>query len=274
MYADTVTPSMMAAIGETERRRARQDAFNEAHGIVPRTIVKNVRNLLEISKEEETAAARDGDVKMTRASGKKLWPKLKRDAARGEMLEFEYAAVLRDGSSSSGDIKYGIGVVSLNLVELLQSSEFGKILITFFVSMLPVIELRGAIPLGVSMGLDPITCLIVSLVGNLLPVPFIIVFIRRILDWMKTKSSRLVRFAERLEKKAYSKRDIIYKGEIIGLILFVAVPLPGTGAWTGSLIAALLNIRLKAAIPAITIGVVIAGILVVGLTYGFTKVIS
>ena len=162
----------------------------------------------------------------------------------------------------------------MNLLDLLQSSEFGKIIITFFVSMLPIVELRGAIPLGVSLGLNPLLCLGVSLVGNMVPIPFIIIFIRRILDWMKTKSHRLARFAERLEKKAYSKGDLLYKGEIIGLILIVAVPLPGTGAWTGSLIAALLNIRLKAAIPAIAAGVIIAGLLVVGLTYGFTKVIA
>ena len=162
----------------------------------------------------------------------------------------------------------------MNLLDLLQSSELGKIIITFVVSMLPIVELRGAIPLGVSLGLNPLLCLGVSLVGNMVPIPFIIIFIRRILDWMKTKNSRLVRFAERLEKKAYSKGDLLYKGEIIGLILIVAVPLPGTGAWTGSLIAALLNIRLKAAIPAIAAGVVIAGLLVVGLTYGFTKVIA
>ena len=162
----------------------------------------------------------------------------------------------------------------MNILEFLQTSDFGKILITFFVSMLPVIELRGAIPLGVSMGLDPVTCLLVSLVGNMVPVPFIIIFIRRIFEWMKKKSSRLAGIAERLEKKAYSKGGLVYKGEIIGLILVVAIPLPGTGAWTGSLIAAMLNIRLKAAIPAIAAGVVIAGILVVGLTYGFTRVVA
>ena len=140
--------------------------------------------------------------------------------------------------------------------------------------MMPILELRGAIPIGVSMGLSPITCLLVSLVGNMVPVPFIILFIRRIFEWMKRKSSRLARIAERLEKKAYAKGDIVYKGEIIGLILIVAIPLPGTGAWTGSLIAALLNIRMKAAVPAIITGVIIAGILVVGLTYGFTKIIA
>ena len=162
----------------------------------------------------------------------------------------------------------------MNILEVLQASEFGKVLITFFVSMLPILELRGAIPLGVSMGLDPVTCLAVSLVGNMVPVPFIIIFIRRIFEWMKKKSGRLARIAERLEEKAYTKGGLVYKGEIVGLILVVAIPLPGTGAWTGSLIAAMLNIRLKAAIPAIAAGVVIAGIIVVGVTYGFTKVFA
>lgn len=147
-------------------------------------------------------------------------------------------------------------------------------LITFFVSMLPIIELRGAIPIGVALGLSHSTSLVISMVGNLLPIPFIIIFIRRIFDWMQTKSPRLAQIAKRLENKALAKRDIIYKGEIIGLILFVAIPLPGTGAWTGALIAAILGIRLKVALPAIAAGVVIAGFLVMGITYGFLKAFS
>lgn len=160
------------------------------------------------------------------------------------------------------------------MLELLQKSEIIDIFVTLFVSMLPVFELRGAIPVGVSLGLNPIICLIVSIIGNLAPVPFIIVFIRRVFEWMRKKSSRLARIAERLEEKAYNKSGTLYKGEIIGLILFVAIPLPGTGAWTGSLIAALLDIRLKVAFPAIALGVIIAGLLIVGLTYGFAKVIT
>ena len=162
----------------------------------------------------------------------------------------------------------------MNILELLKESEFGKIVITFFVSMLPIIELRGALPLGVAMGLTPMLSLIVSVVGNLLPVPFIIIFVRRVFTWMQKKSPRLARIAERLENKAWSKRDIVYKGEIIGLFLFVAIPLPGTGAWTGALVAAILNIRLKVALPAIVAGVIAAGIIVFGITYGFTKAIA
>jgi uncharacterized membrane protein len=157
---------------------------------------------------------------------------------------------------------------------LLQESEFGKIVLTFFVSMLPIIELRGALPLGVARGLTPVMSLIVSVVGNILPVPFIILFVRRVFTWMQSRSQRLARIAQKLESKAWSKRDILYKGEIIGLFLFVAIPLPGTGAWTGALIAAILNIRLKVAFPAIIAGVAAAGLIVFGITYGFTKAIS
>jgi uncharacterized membrane protein len=157
---------------------------------------------------------------------------------------------------------------------LLQESEFGKIVLTFFVSMLPIIELRGALPLGVAMGLTPAVSLLVSVVGNILPVPFIILFVRRVFTWMQSRSPRLARIAQKLESKAWAKRDILYKGEIIGLFLFVAIPLPGTGAWTGALIAAILNIRLKVAFPAIIAGVAAAGLIVFGITYGFTKAIS
>ncbi len=147
-------------------------------------------------------------------------------------------------------------------------------LITFVVSMLPIVELRGAIPIGVAMGLSPILSAVISVVGNLLPVPFIIIFIRRIFAWMQKKSPKLASIAERLEKKAISKGDTLYKSELIGLMIFVAIPLPGTGAWTGALIAAILNIRLKSALPAIAAGVVIAGFLVLGITYGFTKIFN
>lgn len=160
----------------------------------------------------------------------------------------------------------------MNIVELLKSSEIGKMLITLVVSMLPVIELRGAIPIGVAMGLDPMASMIVSLIGNMLPVPFVIVFARRIFAWMQKKSRFLARIAEKLENRAKTKSAALYKGEIIGLIVFVAIPLPGTGAWTGALIAAILDLRLKAALPSIAAGVLVAGFLVLGITYGFTAI--
>jgi uncharacterized membrane protein len=131
--------------------------------------------------------------------------------------------------------------------------------------------LRAAIPLGVSLGLPHLTSALIAVAGNLVPAPFILLFARRVFVWMRKKSARLRRVAERLEQKARDNRDILYRGEVLGLIIFVALPLPGTGAWTGALIAAVLNLRLKVALPAIALGVLIAGVLVTGITFGFTS---
>lgn len=160
----------------------------------------------------------------------------------------------------------------MDIVELLKSSELGKMLITFVVSMLPVVELRGAIPIGVAMGLHPVVSTVISLVGNMVPVPFIILFIRRIFKWMKKKSPRLAGIAGKLEDRAKAKGSALYKGEIIGLAIFVATPLPGTGAWTGALIATILGMRLKIAVPTIAAGVLGAGLIIFGITYGFTAI--
>ena len=148
----------------------------------------------------------------------------------------------------------------------------GRIITTFIVSMLPILELRAAIPIGVGLGLSHIASMAVSCVGNMVPVPFIILFARRVIEWMKRKSPRLGAFAARLEERAWSKRDVIKKWQILGLVILVAIPLPGTGAWTGALVAAVFDIRMKSAFPAILLGVLIAGVLVTGLTYGFTSI--
>lgn len=144
---------------------------------------------------------------------------------------------------------------------------FLKALMTFGVSMVPIIELRGAIPIGVGMGLPLWEAIIVSLIGNILPVPFIILFIKKIFAWMRGKSERLNDVVERLEAKAYAKKDRVEKYEFWGLFLFVAIPLPGTGAWTGSLIAAMLDMKLKKAFPSIALGVLGAAIIISILTY-------
>lgn len=147
----------------------------------------------------------------------------------------------------------------------------GKILVTFLISMVPVIELRGALPIGVGMGLPPLTALIVSIVGNMVPVPFIIIFIRRILDWMH-RFETFDRIATKLEAKAAKGGEKIVKYEMFGLFLLVAIPLPGTGAWTGSLVAAFFDLRLKNAVPVIFLGVIAAGIVVFLITYGVVAV--
>ena len=154
----------------------------------------------------------------------------------------------------------------------LYSTYIGKIICTFFISMVPVIELRGALPIGVGMGLDPKLALVVTILGNMVPVPFIILFIRYILDWMK-KFERFRVIAEKLEAKAKKHEGKIEKYEALGLYILVALPLPGTGAWTGSLVAALFDIRLSRAIPVIFAGVITAGVIMFLITYGVVALV-
>ena len=141
-------------------------------------------------------------------------------------------------------------------------------LVTFLMAMVPVVELRGAIPYGVLAGLSVPTAFILAVIGNLVPIPFLIVFTRKVFDWLKTKSERLSNLVHRMEAKADKRKGLVEKSEFLGLVILVAIPLPGTGAWTGALVAAMLNMRLKRAMPAITVGVLIAGVIVTTLTYG------
>lgn len=144
----------------------------------------------------------------------------------------------------------------------------GKITYTFLISMIPVAELRAAIPIGYSSGLNIWLAAAVSVIGNLLPVPFIIIFIRRIFAFIRRVNEKFNGFVTRLEKRAEDKSDIVKKYSFLGLFLLVAIPLPGTGAWTGALVAAMLDMRLKRALPAITAGVFTAAILVAFITCG------
>ena len=146
-------------------------------------------------------------------------------------------------------------------------SLFHSILMTFLISMVPVLELRGAIPIGVAGGLPPLAAMLIAILGNLAPVPFLLVFTRRVFNWLKTKG-RIRLLVERLERRAAKKSLLVLNYAWLGLCILVAIPLPGTGAWTGALVAALMNMRLKRAMPAIALGVVIAGLIVTCLTYG------
>ena len=147
-----------------------------------------------------------------------------------------------------------------------------EMLTTFFISMVPVIELRGAIPVGIAAGLSPAAAYTVSVLGNLVPVPFILLLIRRIFDWMR-HTKTFGPLIEKLERRAHLKGRLVTKYRVPGLILLVGIPLPGTGAWTGALVAALLDIRLRTAIPAIFVGLLIAGTLTLGVTLGVIHVI-
>ena len=134
--------------------------------------------------------------------------------------------------------------------------------------MTPILELRGALPWAVGNQLPLLPSLITAIVGNMLPVPFIILFIRQIFAWMKKKSPRLGAIAGKMEQKAENKREILVKYELLGLFILVALPLPGTGAWTGALVAAIFDLRLKTALPAIFLGVVTAGLIMTAISYG------
>jgi uncharacterized membrane protein len=137
-----------------------------------------------------------------------------------------------------------------------------KYFYTFLISMLPVIELRGGIPFGINAGIEPFEAMIICLIGNIIPVPFVMLFARDIMKWLKKKSPRFRDLITRYEKKTAKKAKKVNELKLLGLTLFVAVPLPGTGAWTGALIASMLEIRMKYAIPAIALGLVVAGLLI------------
>ena len=134
--------------------------------------------------------------------------------------------------------------------------------------MLPIIELRGGLPYGIAFGMDYPVALVAAVLGNLLPVPFVILFIRHIFAWIRKVFPKCDAFIIKLEKKAHLKGEIVQKYSVFGLFLFVAIPLPGTGAWTGALIAAMLDIRLKKAVPAIILGVLSAAMIITIVTYG------
>lgn len=145
---------------------------------------------------------------------------------------------------------------------------FLKYLITFFIGMVPIIELRGAIPIGVGMGLSYFESFICSFLGNIVPIYFIVKYIRPlfnffgrwkpfkiIIDWATNKATKKIEESEKLQNYT-----------ALGLFLFVAIPLPGTGAWVGSLIANFLNMPPKKAIPPLVVGVITAGIIVLAVT--------
>lgn len=150
----------------------------------------------------------------------------------------------------------------------LHETPLGETLLTMLISMLPVVELRGGLPAGVAMGLPIPVAFAASLVGNMIPVPFIILFVRPLFKWVRIHIPKLEGFISHLEARAEAKSADVLRYQTWGLLIFVAIPLPGTGAWTGSLIAAMLDMRVKEAFPPIALGVVTAGIIVAVVTYG------
>ena len=142
-----------------------------------------------------------------------------------------------------------------------------KELIIFIISMVPILELRGGLLAASVMNVEIVRAIWICIVGNIIPVPFILLLITQIFNWMK--QMKMFRpMVEKLENKAMSKKDQIEKYEFWGLVLFVGIPLPGTGAWTGSLIAALLGMKFRKAFPAVLIGILMATVIMSIVSYG------
>ena len=159
------------------------------------------------------------------------------------------------------------------MITWLTSTTLGRIFATFLLSMVPVIELRGGLPYGIALGLDYPIALAAAVLGNMVPVPFIIVYIRHIFEWLRKRSHWWDEKISRLEKKAHLKGRLVRKYSTIGLCILVAIPLPGTGAWTGALVAAVLDLRLKKAVPAIFLGVCIAAAIMTAVTFGVIHIL-
>ena len=152
------------------------------------------------------------------------------------------------------------------IVEFL-GDKISEELIAFIVSMLPILELRGGLIAAKLMDIDFTKAFIICYLGNMLPIPFILFFIRKVFGWLK-KIPSVEKAIVKLEARSIRKADNIKKYRLWGLFLFVAIPLPGTGAWTGALIADLLDIRIKHSLPAIAVGVLVAGLIISALSYG------
>ena len=147
------------------------------------------------------------------------------------------------------------------------SGRISREMIVFVISMVPILELRGGLLAASVLNIDIVRAIFYCVIGNIIPVPFILLLITPLLNRLKkTKTFRPM--VEKLEKRAMGKSELIEKYEFWGLVLFVGIPLPGTGAWTGSLIASLLGIKFKKAFPAVLVGIVLATVIMSIVSYG------
>lgn len=158
--------------------------------------------------------------------------------------------------------------IALAIAEFFQG-KISKEFIVFLVSMLPILELRGSLIVAGFLKMEFLATYIIAVLGNMLPIPFILLFIEKIFNWLKKTGAK--NLVVKLENKALSKSDQIKKYGKLGLFLFVAIPLPGTGAWTGSLIAVLLRMKMKDSLPWIFLGVLTAGLIISLLSFGIIK---
>lgn len=147
---------------------------------------------------------------------------------------------------------------------------FGKEIMVFIISLMPILELRGGLLAASLIGLDPLPSYIISIIGNILPIPLILWFMGSILKWMHGKK-HLNKIATWLDKKVEKNRSKIENVGFWGLVLFVGIPLPGTGAWTGCLIASVLQMDKKKSFLAATLGVIMASIIMMFISFGLLK---
>ena len=151
----------------------------------------------------------------------------------------------------------------------LTSIKFGKEILVFIISLMPILELRGGLLAASLLGVPALRAYIISIIGNIIPVPLILLFINKILLWMENCKIKMFRKISRwLHKKADKNKKSIERYGYLGLLLFVGIPLPGTGAWTGCLVAALLNMDRKKSFLAILAGIIMASIIMMLLSYG------
>ena len=151
----------------------------------------------------------------------------------------------------------------------LASIAYGKEILVFIISLMPILELRGGLLAAALLGLDPIPSYIISIIGNVLPVPFILLLINKILKWMRnSKIEFFNKIAKWLDEKVEKHKGQIEKYGYLGVVLFVGIPLPGTGAWTGSLIASVLEMDRKKTFIAVMLGIIIASIIMMLLSFG------
>ncbi|MGN1418614.1 MAG: COG2426 family protein [Acutalibacteraceae bacterium] len=160
--------------------------------------------------------------------------------------------------------------MSQSIAEYLVNSLNGKLsaeLIAFIISLLPILELRGGLIAAKLLNIEFAKAFVICYIGNMLPIPFILLFIRKIFNFLK-RYEKINGLIEKLEMRSVRKADKVKKYRLWGLLLLVAIPLPGTGAWTGALVADLFDIRIKHSLPVIAAGVLIAGLIMSALSYG------
>ena len=159
--------------------------------------------------------------------------------------------------------------IIIGLFAGLKATRYGREILVFIISVLPILELRGGLLAASLLEVDPLVAYIISIIGNILPVPFILFFIKRIIDWLrKSKVNFFKKIAKFLDEKVEKNKEKIEKYGYLGLILFVGVPLPGTGAWTGCLLAAVLDMDRKKSFACVVCGVLMASIIMMVLSYG------